>query len=137
MNSIFKRAVSLVLVLCVLLLGTLTPNAYADELAGSGISSSRSKIEISGHHNSTTINNYPKDEYYGSQESSGFVDSVAYGAINTMGTIIGAVVVCYAVDAAATTFFPPAAALAAYCPIAGTTMGSGSKVIRGVQAFAK
>jgi hypothetical protein len=138
MKNVFKRVVSSLLVLCVLLIGTLTPvNAYADELNSGGASSSETRVDISGHHNRTTINNYPRDEYYGSQESPDFLGAVTEGAMYTAGFAIGAAVVCYGADAIATAFFPPAAILAASCPGIGVAAGGGSTVVRGVRAFAK
>jgi hypothetical protein len=134
MKNTFKRLISSLLVLCILLLGTLIPaNAYAYELGSSGIASSSSKIDISGHHNRTTINNYPGTENYGAQESSTFADAVKDGAIYTVGFAVGATAICYGADLLATAAFPPAAFLAPYCPV----VGGGTVLVRGVQAIAK
>jgi hypothetical protein len=138
MKNIFKHVVSSLLILYVLLVGTLTPvNAYADELNSGGASSSETRVDISGHHNRATINNYPRDEYYGSQGSPDSFGAVTQGAMSAVGYLIGAAAVCYGADAIATAFFPPAAILAASCPSIGVAAGGGSTVVQGVRAFAK
>jgi hypothetical protein len=136
MRNVFKRSVSLVLVLCVLFLGALAP-AYANELNGSGVVSSGTQVNIGGHHNRTTINNYPRDSYGGSQGSSVFLDSVANGAISTVGFALGATAICFGADALATSVFPPAAFLAPYCPGIGTAIGGGKIITQGAQTFAR
>jgi hypothetical protein len=141
MKIVFKRVVSALLCLCVLLLGTLTPaNANADGLNGVGSSStdSFSRIDVRGGHNEFTVNNSRIDEYYGSQGAApGFIESMADGAIYTIGFAVGATVVCYGADAIATAFFPPAAVLAASCPGVGAAAGGGGTVVQGIRALAK
>jgi hypothetical protein len=138
MKNTFKRVVSSLLILCVLLVVTLAPvNAYADELNSGGASFGKPRIDISGHHNRTTFNIHPRDEYYGPQESSSFLRPLIEGAMHGAGLAIGAAAVCYGADAIATAFFPPAIILAVSCPGIGVAAGGGSAVAQGVQAFAK
>jgi hypothetical protein len=142
MKNVFKRVISSLLILCFFLVGTLTPiNAYADELNSGSMSSSETRIDIDGHHNRTTINNYPGDVYPESQGSSDlvgtFTEGMVHGAGITIGTMIGAAVICYGADAIATAVFPPAAILAAYCPAIGAAAGGGGTVVQGARAFAK
>jgi hypothetical protein len=58
--------------------------------------------------------------------SNPLVKSTIDGAAQTAGAMIGGFLVCYTVSGVATTFFPPAAVLAPYCPGLGAASTSGS-----------
>lgn len=76
---------------------------------------------------------YSSRDYYGSSQNAysdrTLTDSFVDGAVEGVGGLVGAVTACYALDAVATTVFPPAAALAAFCPALG-----GAAAITGIQA---
>jgi hypothetical protein len=62
------------------------------------------------------------------------------GLVNGIGYTIGVVIVCYSIDGIATAFFPPAAALAAYCPAMpaiGGTLGGENTVNQLINAATK
>ena len=48
-----------------------------------------------------------------------FINGLWKGVVETAGVTIGGVILCYSIDGIATLVFPPAAALAAYCPAIG------------------
>jgi hypothetical protein len=47
------------------------------------------------------------------------VDTVSKGLVETAEYAVGGYAACYILDSIATLFFPPAAAVAAFCPVAG------------------
>jgi hypothetical protein len=83
MKAAYKRIISVLLALCILLSGTLTPiNAYADGLNGVGTSSTHavSTLNVKGGSNSITVNNSLSDENYRLQNPSDqFINSVVNG----------------------------------------------------------
>lgn len=116
-----QKLIALVLAFALVLTGIIEP-AYAD--------SSYSGIIFDNHKetNSTDYYNYGSSDYGNNRKdpSDQFIDSIVQGVVTTTGLAVGGVVTCYALDGIATAFFPPAAALAAFCPaIGGATGGAG------------
>lgn len=118
-----RKLVALVIVLALVLTGIMEP-AYAD--------SSYSGITFDNHKESNSIDYYNYgDIYYGDTDkdsSEQFIDSAIQGGITTLGTVVGGLVTCYTLDGIAAVFFPPAAALAAFCPTIGGATG-GAEVV--------
>lgn len=63
------------------------------------------------------INNYPKNE----ESGNGYIDDsllfVGEGVKNATQGLIGATILCYTLNAVATTVFPPVAVLLPFCPM--------------------
>lgn len=59
----------------------------------------------------------------GNQTSNNPLSNFLDGALQTAEVMVGGVALCYAVDGLATTVFPPAVALAAFCPALPTFAG--------------
>ena len=73
-----------------------------------------------------------------------FINGLWKGVVETAGVtiggVIGGVIVCYSIDGIATLVFPPAAALAAYCPAMpaiGGALGGGNTVNQLINAATK
>jgi hypothetical protein len=69
-----------------------------------------------------------------------FVNGLWKGVVETAGVTIGGVILCYSIDGIATLVFPPAAALAAYCPAMpaiGGTLGGENTVNQLINAATK
>ncbi len=77
--------------------------------------------------------NNQRDSGYSSDASQEFVNNVVNGAVTTAGFVIGGAVTCYVLDGIATAFFPPAAALAAFCPVVGGGASAGVQALAGAK----
>ncbi|MBD2268034.1 hypothetical protein H6F62_04365 [Anabaena sp. FACHB-1391] len=69
-----------------------------------------------------------------------FINGLWKGVVETAGVTIGGVILCYSIDGIATLVFPPAAALAAYCPAMpaiGGALGGGNTVDQLINAATK
>ncbi|MDB9537944.1 hypothetical protein PN451_19260 [Dolichospermum planctonicum CS-1226] len=69
-----------------------------------------------------------------------FINGLWKGVVETAGVTIGGVIACYSIDGIATLVFPPAAALAAYCPAMpaiGGALGGGNTVNQLINAATK
>lgn len=115
-----RKLIAIILGLAVAITGFVTPaHAYS---ANSGIVFDHHQESYStgyGYSGGTTEDNLSEE----------FVNGVVDGIVTTTGLAIGGVVACYALDGIATAFFPPAAALAAFCPSAGAaTVGANALV---------
>ena len=69
-----------------------------------------------------------------------FINGLWKGVVETAGVTIGGVILCYSIDGIATLVFPPAAALAAYCPAMpaiGGALGGGNTVNQLINAATK
>jgi hypothetical protein len=66
-----------------------------------------------------------------------FIESVGKGATTTVGVAVGGLIACYAIDGVATVFFPPAAALSAFCPAIGATSGGTTAIMESGVLMAK
>lgn len=118
-----QKLVALVLAFALVLTGIIEP-AYADS-SYSGIIFDNHKETNSNYHYNY---NYGSSNYSDNRKdaSDQFVDGMVQGAAMTAGLAVGGAITCYALDGIATAFFPPAAALAAFCPaIGGATGGAG------------
>lgn len=107
-----RKLIAIILGLAVAITGFVTP-AYAYS-ANSGI--------VFDNHQENYSTGYDGYGYSGRTTedwSEKFGNSIVDGVVTTTGVAIGGVVVCYTLDGIATMFFPPAAALAAFCPSAG------------------
>jgi len=58
------------------------------------------------------------------------VQNLIDGAVYAVGGMAGGAAICYAADAAATTVFPPAAALAPFCPALPSLVGGTAAAAR-------
>lgn len=112
-----RKLIAIILILTVAITGFVTP-AYA--------SSTNSLIIIDNHKEIySNDNNYNYAERTTENSSEKFINSFIDGMTNTAGALAGAVAVCFALDGLATTIFPPAATLAAFCP----SLGGGAAVV--------
>lgn len=93
-----------------------------------------SPIEIQENGNSIYTGDFSKAQAYEEpkETSNSVIKALRDGALG----MIGGILVCYTLDAAATTVFPPAAALAAYCPSLGASSGGAKAVFEGAKAVA-
>ena len=121
------------LVACVLAITSLTAPAYADSNQVGGLSIGTKQSSDS--HDIIIVNPLPEPPSPDFWKS--FVDGVVNGALGTAGAAIGGAAICFIADGAATTVFPPAAALLPYCPGIGATIGGGNAVGNGFNAVAK
>jgi len=128
------RGLIALLIACVLTLTGLTAPAYADSNHVGGLSMGAKQLFDS---HDIIIVNPPQPDFPSPGRWEHFLKGLGDGALETAGLTIGGAAVCFAVDGVATTFFPPAAALLAYCPGFGATIGGGSVVSKGVNAVAK
>lgn len=129
----FRGLIALIIA-CALTLTGLTAPAYADSNHVGGLSMGAKQVFDS--HDTIIVNPpIPDPPQPGGWER--FVKGLGDGALETAGLAIGGAAVCFAVDGAAATIFPPAAALLPYCPGFGATIGGGSAVSKGVNAVAK
>ena len=129
------RSLIALLIASVLTLTGLAAPAYADSSKINGFSWGAKQVFDS--HNTINIVAHPSD-----RSSPSFWDrlakSVGDGALGTVGVVVGGAVVCYTLDGAAATVFPPAAALLPYCPAVGLAVGGGSAAVQnGVHAVSK
>jgi len=128
------RSLIALLVACVIAITSLTAPAYADSNNVGGLSIGTKQSSDS---HDIVIINPPLPEPPSPEFWKSFVDGVVNGALGTAGVAIGGAAVCFIADGAATTVFPPAAALLPYCPGIGATIGGGNVVSNGFNAVAK
>jgi len=133
----FRKLIALLAVCVVVLTGLVSP-AYAGSNHVGGLSvgakqKSDSHESYSDSHDSYIVNTLPSDSDSSSDWET-FVSGIKRGVIETAGFAIGGVVLCFAIDGAASTVFPPAAALLPYCPSIGAVAGGGNAIQNGVQA---
>jgi hypothetical protein len=92
-----------------------------------------------GNGNSVVIDNsLNRDGYSEKQDSlNPFIDGLLKGLEEAAGVTIGGAIVCYSIDGIATAFFPPAAALASFCPAIGGSLGGGNTATQLFKAATK
>lgn len=125
----FRSLIAVIVALAIAVVGVVKP-AYAYS-SDSGVMSVNPSVVINGNDNSVSFyDSFDRfaDEGTIKEPSDAFVDGLVNGIAQTSGVVIGGVVVCYALDGIATAFFPPAAAVAAFCPAIGTA-GGGAKAV--------
>jgi hypothetical protein len=121
-NGMLRKFIAFAVAFALTLTGIMGP-AYAD--------SSSLGISFDNHKENNSAEYYTYgDSYYGntSQDpAEQFAESLVQGAVGMAGMIVGGTITCLALDGIATVVFPPAAALAAFCPaIGGASGGAGA-----------
>ena len=115
-----RALIAIFVAFAITFVGTAKPAyAYSDDFSMTSIPT----IEIQANGSSSHISDFSntrideEDIIYeeGIEQSNPFWDGFLKGAGETIGTATAGVVICYVADAAATTVFPPAAALAPVC----------------------
>lgn len=126
----FRGLIALLTVCIVVLTGLVAPAYAADNHVG-GVSVGAKQTTDS--HDIYVINTQPPRADSPSDLEI-FLTSIKQGVIGTAGVAVGGAALCFAIDGAATTVFPPAAVLLPYCPGFGVALGGGKAVMGGVQA---
>jgi hypothetical protein len=127
----FRSFIALLVVFTIVFLGIINPAYAASREADIMPRSFPITINNKGNDNSVYFNtsfNSSDDKRATEDLSEELLDSVINGIVTTAGVAIGGAVVCYAFDGIATAFFPPAAALAAFCPGVGAATGTASRL---------
>ncbi len=122
----FKTLIAVIVALAITITGFVKP-AYADlsNLPFASATSLYVAVIDSESDNTASI------RYAIQDATKHFVDIVGKGFVETSAYALGAGAACYILDGVATLFFPPAAAAAAFCPLAGGTgaIFGGTKVM--------
>lgn len=134
-HNMFRSLIALAVAFAIAIAGFVKP-AYAYS-GNSDVMPGNYNTEIRGNNNTVNFKDSFNNNNRGTVDpfdsfSKGFMD----GAATTIGITIGGVVVCYTVNGIAATVFPPAAALAAFCPALGAVSGGATAAAGGVKAVA-
>lgn len=126
-----RGLIAIFVALVITFVGTAKP-AYA--YSGDFNMKSIFPIEIQANGSSSYTSGFSNTQTYEKdiEQSHPFIDGFLKGSGEIIGTMIAPIVVCYVASAAATTVFPPAAALVVPCTDLGAVAAGAKTVVKGV-----